>query len=68
MNPAWLAVAATIIIALFTGGAVLIRTGRHAGKLEAVLEQLASITADHEARIRAVEEARRINRQNRSRP
>ncbi len=68
MNPAWIAVSATVIIALFTGGAVLIRTGRHAGRLEAVLEQLAKITADHEGRIRVVEEKTRSNRQNRSRP
>lgn len=55
MTAAWAAVAVTGIAAVFTGAAVLIRTGRHAGKLESLLEQLVKIDADHEARIRKLE-------------
>lgn len=55
MSAAWAAAAASAATAAAAAAAALWRTGRTAGRLQAVLERLAAITADHETRLRAVE-------------
>ena len=52
---AWVAAVAALAALIGTCGGVLWSGGRRDGKIDAILEQLASITQDHETRLRAVE-------------
>lgn len=52
MTAAWAAVIVSIMGMLGALGVVLVRSGRHEGKLEAILDRLAEGQRDHEERLR----------------
>jgi hypothetical protein len=59
VTAAWAAVIVSVIMAAGAVIVAVLRSARHEGRLEAILEHLVDLTADHEARIRAWEQRRR---------
>lgn len=55
MTAPWAAIVVSVVIALAASAVYMLREGRREGKLDACLEQLTRIAADHEARLRALE-------------
>lgn len=55
MNPAWAAVIVSVVLALGAVGRELLIRGNRDGKIDACLEQLTKIAADHESRLRVLE-------------
>jgi hypothetical protein len=55
MSASWAAVIVAVVVAAAGLVAFLLREGQREGKLDAVLERLSLITADHENRIRDLE-------------
>lgn len=58
MNAAWAAVLISVVLALGAVGRELLKQGIRQGKIDAILERLVEIAADHEIRIRANEKRR----------
>lgn len=58
MSASWAAVAVSASVALFSVAALIYRSGRREGKLDAVLADVAEILKDHEQRIRGLEVGR----------
>ncbi len=55
MSAAWAAVAVSVIVMLGALGRELLVRGSRDGKIDACLEQLTRIAADHESRLRILE-------------
>jgi len=55
VSAAWAAVLISLIVALGAVGRELVSRGRRDGKIDACLDQLTRIAADHETRIRLLE-------------
>lgn len=62
MSASWVSAIVAIVVMLGTAATVIWRAGRFEGRTTAILEQLASIAADHEDRIRAGERHRAHHR------
>lgn len=59
MSASWAAVLASIIVMLGALSIALIKSGRHEGRLEAILDRLVEVSGDHEQRLRTMEALRK---------
>lgn len=55
MSASWATVLASVIVMLGALSVALIKSGRHEGRLEAILDRLTEVSGDHEQRIRGLE-------------
>jgi len=53
----WAAVLVAVVVMLGSLCVALVRSARHEGRLEQILAQLTTLVADHEARLRTLEQA-----------
>lgn len=58
MSAGWAAVAVAAIVALGSVTGLIWKSGRHEGKLDAILVRLTAMAEDHETRIRLLEARR----------
>ena len=67
MSSAWAAVAVAGLMMMLAVAGLVWRDGRRDGRLDAILERLTEITADHESRLRVVERPGRYQPEHRRR-